>query len=109
MRIKIRKDASKIYEDESIHFNRRWFDILKSIEGKSLTVDTNYLHHDQFTTVPIEGVSDVGLLIRSVWVLEVIDDVRPGKGRCGYCGKTVEDGSNHHCPHCKVFGHVKAF
>ena len=60
---------------------------LKLVDGFELEVETEHLFTDQFNTSPIEGVSELGMRILHGAVAEVIDDERPGKMKCGYCGK----------------------
>lgn len=89
MKIKIRKDAKAIYIGGRgrLPVNLEWAAILEKIAGTTIEVETDFLFKDQFSTVPIPGVSDKGLRIMQEMVEEVIDDVRPGKARCNWCGK----------------------
>lgn len=90
MKIKIKKDAKAIYIGGRgrLPVNLEWAAILEKIAGTTIEVETDFLFKDQFSTVPIPGVSDKGLRIMNEVVEEVIDDVRPGKARCRWCGRT---------------------
>ncbi|MEN6445017.1 MAG: hypothetical protein ABFC98_03115 [Candidatus Cloacimonas sp.] len=93
MKIKIRKDAKAIYISSLKPFpiDWHWADILEKIAGKTIEVETEYLFKNQFNTVPIPGVAEKGLRIMQNLVEEVIDDVRPGKAKCNWCGKVSEN------------------
>jgi hypothetical protein len=60
----------------------------------TLEVDTEYLFSDQYNTVPIPGISENGLRLMDEDITEVIDDARTGKGKCNWCGSTVDDLEN---------------
>lgn len=100
MKIIIKKGAAKNYmkkynlpqfRNAKLDWNqiRKWRMMLKAIEGKEIEVETEYLFKNQFNTVPIPGVSEQGMRIMETDVEKVIDDERPGKARCNWCGKTV--------------------
>lgn len=112
MKIRIREDASRIYarrfKDRMIP-NHEWLDKLQQIEGKVLEVETKYLFKDQYNTAPIPGVSDNGLRVMEESVTEVIDDERPGKVRCNWCGKIGTNNGVLFCEHCKKSGYLEAF
>jgi rRNA maturation endonuclease Nob1 len=89
MKIKIKKDAKAIYIGGGgrLPVNWEWVAILEKIAGTTIEVETDFLFKDQFNTVPVPGVAEKGLRIMQDVVEEVIDDVRPGKARCNWCGK----------------------
>ena len=97
MEIKIKDNAASLYAKKGCTVPR-WYDTLCKIEGMTLEVETEYLFRDQFNTVPVPGVSNCGLRIMAESVECVIDDVRPGKMRCNYCGKCQNKQS--FCNHC---------
>ena len=57
MEIKIKSNAAAIYAKgaSDYQYNSNWFDILKSVEGKTLVVETEHLFKDQFNTAPISS------------------------------------------------------
>jgi hypothetical protein len=100
MQIVISKDASAIYVRgcyRGAHpacgmlHNPEWAEMLKKVEGQTLTVETEYLFKDQFNTAPIPGVSDLGMRIDARLVDKVIDDVRPGKIKSTWDGKIYDE------------------
>jgi hypothetical protein len=98
MKIKIKDNASKIYWNNMNTTYRgaavppksmmNFGNMLEKINGMTIEVDTKYLFEDQFNTVPIPGVSELGMRIMEEYVEKVIDDERPGKARCNWCGNT---------------------
>ncbi len=90
MKIKIKKDAEQIYVNSVFPFavNWEWAKTMEKIAGMTLEVKTDYLFKDQYSTAPIPGISEKGLRIMQNVVEEVIDDERPGKARCRWCGRT---------------------
>lgn len=115
MKIKIYDDAQDRYVRKAALtgiVNWDWAEKLAQIEGQIIEVDTKYLFKDQYNTVPIPGVSATGLRIMDESVEEVIDDERPGKGRCYYCGRTVEAVDNPDeakCKYCSKVGYIENF
>lgn len=102
MKIKIKNDARKIYTSSfsGRPFNREWAEKLEKIQGMVLEVETEYLFKDQYSTAPIEGVSELGMRIMQESVEEVIDDIRIIRQRCNWCGKNSNRKLDE-CPHCK--------
>jgi len=103
MKIKIRKDAARIF-GMTEHTNPGWMQKLMKIQGTVLDVEIDCLFSDQFNTGPIEGVTEIGLRIMSNLVEEVIDDVRDGIIKCSWCG-TSQD-VNHCCKKCNKTDHL---
>jgi hypothetical protein len=96
MKIQIKKDASSVYTRRQMvthggHINYEWAKTLEKIEGKEIEVETHYLFRDQYNTPPIPGVSENGLRIMQESVEAVIDDIRPSKGRCSWCGAVTPE------------------
>lgn len=101
VKIRIRDNASDLYVASQQHhgvINWEWAEILGKIQGMVLEVETEYLFKDQFNTGPIAGVSEQGLRVMAQSVAEVIDDIRPSKMRCHWCGKVSDLGTV--CSHC---------
>jgi len=108
MKIRIREDAELYYYEENRgKVNHKWAEIIAAIEGQILEVDTEYLFKDQFNTKPIPGISKNGLRIMEAYVTEVIDDERPGKARCNWCGKTSTNTET--CQHCGKSEYLEKF
>ena len=61
------------------------YNVLKSLEGKWIEVETEHLFSDQFNTVPVEGVTELGIRIHMADVVEIKDDVRKGLKKCVHC------------------------
>lgn len=100
MKIRIRDNAGELYvRQQQFVINWEWAKQLEKIQGMTLEVETEFLFKDQFNTGPIEGVSDQGMRIMIGSVAEVIDDIRPYKMRCNWCGKVSNLGVL--CAHCK--------
>lgn len=109
MKIRIKQNASEIY-CERVHptqYSSSWYEKLILIEGKVLEVDTEYLFKDQFNTKPIKNISELGMRIEQDLVDEVIDDERPGKARCNWCGKVSL--KTDVCTCCGKTGHLEKF
>lgn len=72
MLIHIKPNASQLYmrkfTEQQIP-NRKWFETLKSVDGKVLEVETKFLFKDQFNTTN-------GLRIMEESVSKIINDVR---------------------------------
>ena len=116
MKIKIKENASSIYAGSTndFEYSHEWYNIYKELAGEIIEVETDYLFSNQFNTVPIEGISDIGLRIMEEYVEEVIDDEREGKGRCQYCGENVELADNYDvdeliCINCGKEGYIEKF
>ena len=90
MKIRINKAAKLIYVNSvsPSAVNWEWAELMRKIAGMTLEVETNDLFKDQYNTVPIPGIAEKGLRIPQNVVEEVIDDERPGKARCRWCGRT---------------------
>lgn len=102
MKIIIKKEAVKNYmkqynlpqyRNAKLNWGniRKWRRILQSIAGTEIEVETEFLFKNQFNTVPIPGVSEQGLRVMECDVLKVIDDERPGKAKCRWCGHTSKN------------------
>jgi hypothetical protein len=65
--------------------NENFYNILKNVQGKWLTVETEHLFSDQFNTAPIENVSVNGVRIMIEDVVEIKDDIRDGINKCRWC------------------------
>jgi hypothetical protein len=65
--------------------NEGFYNILKGLQGKWITVDTTHLFANQFNTVPVEGVTGSGARIDMADVAEIKDDVRHGVYKCVWC------------------------
>jgi hypothetical protein len=115
MKIRIKDNARSYYISlQNCHHqsvNWHWAKVLELIAGQVLEVETKFLFRDQFNTAPYDGpftegesqspfskaeedkakesIQGLGLRVMAYSVEEVINDARPGMGRCGWCGKTV--------------------
>lgn len=102
MKIRISSRAENIYM-ASLGMRRpvnwEWKEKMKQIQGMTLEVETDHLFLDQYNTGPIPGVSDQGLRVMAHVVTAVIDDVRPGLQKCGWCGAHSPQGKDK-CPKC---------
>lgn len=84
MYIVIKKNAAECYRNEhktclnniDSSFNYKWYLTLKKIQGMKIEIDTKYLFKDQFNTIPLEGLSKLGLRIMDYCVEKVINDIR---------------------------------
>ena len=100
MQIRIRKDVKTVYLScRGGAYNQKWVDLIESVAGKTLEVETEYLFKDQFNVGPVDG-SENGLRIMASYVEEVIGDIRPLKKKCNWCGK-ISSYKVQECPHCK--------
>ncbi len=98
MKIKIKNGVSDLYVRKSRVINWNWAEMLEKVEGMTIEVETEYLFKDQFNTVPIPDVSESGMRIMQFCVEKVIDDIRPQKMSCHWCGRTSDKGLT--CEHC---------
>lgn len=111
MKIKITENAGSLFVghvncgNETYSEERR--QTLLKIQGKIIEVETEHLFGDQFNTVPIYSISEKGIRIHARYVEEVIDDARPGKGRCQNCGHIGSDFEL--CEECGKFDTVLPF
>lgn len=93
MKIKIRQNARAHYISDCVRkesINWKWADTLEKVQGMELEVETDFLFKDQYNTAPIPEIGIPGLRIMQRDILEVIDDVRLGMSRCGWCGKSTK-------------------
>lgn len=88
MKIKIKVNAASLAR---LNSGEQFYRRMKQIEGTEVEVDTKNLFADQFNTLPIPGVSEIGMRIMAQSVEAVINDERPGKARCLYCGQTTDN------------------
>lgn len=107
MKIKIKDNVETLYYKNTTSPNYHYAEMLSMVEGQTLDVDTEYLFVDQYNTLPIPGVSTNGMRIFDVYVEEVIDDERPGKARCEWCGKTSNNVKS--CTHCNKSDYLTIF
>ena len=107
MKIKIKDNAETLYYKDTTSPNSHYAEMLSMVEGQTLDVDTEYLFVDQYNTLPIPGVSTNGMRIFDAYVEEVIDDERPGKARCKWCGKTSNNVKS--CTHCDRSDYLTIF
>jgi hypothetical protein len=102
------KDAYKGLHPAAVaHYDRDYVAMLDACSGMILKVETEYLFKNQFNTAPIEGISKLGLRVMEKFVAEVIDDERPGKARCNWCGKT--SATLDKCQHCEKSEYLEVF
>jgi len=115
MRIKINDNAARNYvhrcyrhaHASAYGLHRQDFmNMLSAIEGKWIEVETKFLFRDQFNTVPIPGVSELGMRIMQTEVVKIQNDIRRYWQRCGYCGKNVSIDYNV-CNHCHRAGYLE--
>lgn len=88
MKVKLFKDAASKYvqrcykgarPDCGMLHKPEWEKMLSKVQGKWLTVETDFLFADQFNTIPIKGVSDLGIRVTFDDVEAVKDDIRIGR------------------------------
>lgn len=97
IRIKTKEDMLPVIQKDNRYahtYNKtkvEYHAMLGAIAGQVIDVETDYLFSDQYNTPPIEGVSDIGLRVFDRYVSEVIDDIRPGMVKCGWCGNSYLD------------------
>lgn len=125
MYIIIKKDAAECYRNEyrtksgkvNSSFNYQWYLVLKKIEGMKIEVDTKYLFKNQFiifNTIPIKGISNIGLRIMDYCVEKVINDKKVNKVSCRLCGNVQEkfiiqdiiNNENKKCLKCNKIGYL---
>jgi len=103
MKIKLRNNLFDMWRSRvncGLELNSpHWEKVLQQVQGTIVEVETDNLFRDQYDTVPIPGVSSLGIRAMAWMVEEVIDDARPGMARCGFCGTTTKD--NAPCTVCK--------
>lgn len=112
MQIRIKEDAKASYIRRCHAINWDWANMLEKVQGQLLEVETEYLFRDQFNTAPIPGVSDLGMRIMAADISEIIDDIRPSKIRCQWCGKISDAtvyGDFDMCLHCGKIDYIKRF
>ena len=80
--------------------NPKFAAMLEAVQGKWLEVETDYLFKDQFNTVPIPGVSELGLRVMATEVVAIEDDERLGAVKCGWCGAHQPEADGPHCTTC---------
>lgn len=91
MRIKLKVNSYK-------HYVGSYSKKLEAIGGQWVDIDTKFLYNDQLNTMPIIGVTNIGLRIYQKDIEEIQDDERIGRWRCGYCGSWVNTGKP--CQNC---------
>lgn len=86
-----------------------WETMLSKVQGKWLEVETDYLFDDQFNTVPIPGVSELGMRIMIEDVTAIVDDVRPVMLKCKWCGHHQPSIDGGLCWHCGKSEYIAPF
>ena len=125
MKIKLYDDAAKRFCFARVGFDqphgllaptgKHYYEMLLELEGQWLPVDTKYLFEDQYNTLPIPGVSDIAIGIHDDLVESIMDDERPGKAKCRYCGTIIHDADCNafvemeKCPYCEKIGYLTIF
>jgi Zn finger protein HypA/HybF involved in hydrogenase expression len=108
MKVVVRKDASDNYiRSRSFPINHKYTDMLKAIEGRTIPVETKHIFKDQFNTPPIDGVSKCGLRLMNRDIESIINDIRPFKTKCDYCGRVFD--KDFICPECESNTHIEQF
>lgn len=135
MKIVIRSNAKSIYvatcNAQRQHCNWHWADLLELLQGKVLEVETEFLFKDQYNTagLPEAEVNEMmgnlpnykakeqfeytrkallgGLRVMAQSVDRVIDDVRPTKMRCNWCGRCGDVAEK--CAHCNRNDYLERF
>lgn len=108
MKILIRENAANIFlteceETQNGHLTTQqisWSKSLRKVQGQWLEVETEFLFQDQYNTTS-------GLHIMQKDVVDIEGDVREGKARCGWCGKTTNAVGA--CWNCNKTEYVKPF
>lgn len=107
MQIKVYDDVVERYKKKTLThlWDNYTINFLKKIAGRTFEVDTEYLFSDQFNTADFggndpnaESTGVTGYRIMGEYVENIIDDIRAGKMRCKWCGKTSDTGEV--CVHC---------
>lgn len=103
MYIKIKENAGSQYSAKP------WDKTMVSIRGQWVEVDTTHLFNDQY------NLKDYNVRVMDKDVEAVRDDARPGKVKCGYCGKMFsgmeeltahyleEEANAHKCENCRNY------
>lgn len=111
MKIKLYNNAAQRYTQLQIvrkqPINREWVAMLEQIQGTELIVETEFMFANQFNTAPDPAYSENGLRVQQHLVEYVIDDERPGKARCQWCGGT--SANTNQCTHCGNTDHLFVF
>lgn len=90
------------------HYSGNYSEKLEAINGLWVEIDPTFLHNAQLNTMPISGVTNVGLRIYQKDIEEIKDDERIGRWRCDYCGSWDDTGKP--CPSCdKGAAYMKEF
>lgn len=71
---------------------------LLHIEGLWVEVETDFLFVDQFNLVPTFGTAN-GLRVMETEISDIINDMRPERKRCGWCGNN-EPNEAYVCTKC---------
>lgn len=91
MYITVKKDAAGIYcrrfTGQQIP-NREWADLLRTVQGKRLEVDTKYLFTNSVNAIDYNDKGERFIIDISRELIESIEgDVRIGMYKCAYCGR----------------------
>ena len=111
MKITIRQDVVEIYNSTTPSKNKDpwWAELLEFLAGKTILVDTTTLFPDRFSVFP----ESIWVCIPEYMVSNVIDDIRIGKGHCGWCGglsdlpDEIADRKQLKCTECGQKGFVE--
>ena len=133
MKIRIRDNAKSVYlgriNCQGGCTNWDWAYLLEVLQGEVLEVQTEYLFVDQFNAAPPaperaeelmarlnprhseqvrasvkKVLTGTGMRIMEYLVSEVMDDVRPNKMRCHWCGHCADLADS--CPKCGKDDHL---
>lgn len=103
MYIKIKENAGSEYS------SKPWDKTIVTLRGQWVEVDTTYLFNNQY------NLKNYDLRVMDESVEAVRDDARPGKVKCGYCGKMFssmedltahyleEEANAHNCENCRCY------
>lgn len=90
MRIKIHDDPVGLQRARVVCGDFLWppeFErMMAAVAGQWVEVETNHLFRDQFNTVPVPGVSELGMRVMERDTVAVEDDERVGTVKCSWCG-----------------------
>ena len=137
MKIRIREGAMGMPHDRFSPINWKWVAVMRLVAGRTLDVETEYLFDDQYNTAPVlpvlvddwiaelvekepiyagrqaelsdakSSLTTTGLRVMDADVAAVINDARPGKMRCQWCGKT--NAISETCPSCGKSEYLEPF
>lgn len=93
MKIKIKEGASNhaYHSERPGRRLRNYSSMIRELEGEWLEVETKHLFTDQYNTVPVPGVSDLGLRIGEILIEKIEEDVRLDMNVCNKCNKITKE------------------